>query len=133
VSAYPLVPIIGYGAVKEREATINRLEAQLKTASQKPVRGEMPKIAPWVREQLEDRTSLLKSDPTRVHSEFRRLNLRLTFYPIEAKPRPHFVVKGQCDLSALVFLFLRSRFPSAVLDYSRGQSGLTKVASTSAR
>jgi site-specific DNA recombinase len=106
-------------AVKEREATINRLEAQLKTESQKPARGEMPKIAPWVREQLEDLTNLLKSDPVKVKSEFRRLNLKLTFNPVEAKPRPHFVVKGQCDLSALVFLFLRSRFQGAVLDYSR--------------
>jgi hypothetical protein len=105
--------------MKEREATIKRLEAQLKSDSQKPLRGEMPKIAPWVREQLQDLTRLLKSDPVKAKSEFRRLNLQLTFNPIEAKPRPHFVVKGQCDLSALVFLFLRSRFQGAVLDYSR--------------
>jgi hypothetical protein len=30
--------------------------------------------------------------------------------------RPHYVVKDQCGLSAPVFLFLRSRRPSAVLD-----------------
>jgi hypothetical protein len=48
---------------------------------------------------------LLKTDPVKVKSEFRRLNLQLKFNPIEAQPRAHYVVKGQCDLSALVFLF----------------------------
>jgi len=104
-------------AVTEREATIKRLEAQLKRESQKPTVGTAPEVGPWVREQLQDLTKLLKSDPTKVKSEFRRLNLQLAFNPIEAKPRAHYVVKGQCDLSAL----LRSQRQSAVLDSMRGQ------------
>ena len=43
----------------------------------------------------------------RVKSEFRRLNLALTFTPVNIEPRPHYVVKGQGDLSALVFSFVR--------------------------
>ena len=39
--------------------------------------------------QLKDLAGLLKSDPAKVKSEFRRLNLQLTFHPTEAKPRPH--------------------------------------------
>jgi hypothetical protein len=35
--------------------------------------------------------------------EFRRLKLQLTFTPVEAEPRGHYVVEGQCDMSALVF------------------------------
>ena len=50
---------------------------------------------------------LLKSDPVKVKSEFRRLNLKLTFNPVEAEPRPHFVVQGQCDLSALAISFVQ--------------------------
>jgi DNA repair exonuclease SbcCD ATPase subunit len=110
-------------AMKEREAAIKRLESQLKRELPKPVATKAPDLAPWVREQLQNLTALLKTDPVKVKSEFRRLNLNLTFNPIEAKPRPHFVVKGQCDLSALVFLFLRRRFQSAVLDRLRERSG----------
>jgi hypothetical protein len=109
-------------AVKEREAAIKRLEAQLKREAQKPVSGKLPELSPWVREQLENLTTLLKTDPARVKSEFRRLNLKLTFSPIEAQPRAHYTVNGQCDLSALVIFYLRSRFQSAVLDLMRERS-----------
>jgi hypothetical protein len=110
-------------AVKEREATIKRLESQLKRESQKPASSKVPDLAPWVREQLQNLTALLKNDPARVKSEFRRLNLNLTFNPVEAEPRAHYVVKGQCDLSALVFFYLRSRFQSAALDSMSGRWG----------
>jgi hypothetical protein len=72
------------------EAIINRLEAQLKSDSQKSARGEMPKIAPWVREQLEDLTNLLKSDPVKVKSEFCRLNLRTSNKTSRDKPHTLF-------------------------------------------
>jgi hypothetical protein len=114
-------------AMKEREAAIKRLESQLKRELPKPAATKAPDLAPWVREQLQNLTALLKTDPLKVKSEFRRLNLNLTFNPIEAEPRPHFVVKGQCDLSALVFFYLCSRFQGAVLDYSREQLGLISV------
>lgn len=62
---------------------------------------------------------MLKSDPAKAKSEFRRLNLQLTFHSTEAEPRAHYIVKGQCDLGALVYFFLRSRRQSAVLDLMR--------------
>jgi hypothetical protein len=61
--------------------------------------------------------ALLKSDVPKVKAEFSRLNLALTFTPTDARPRPHYVVTGQCDLSALAFSFVRpvieqARLPS---------------------
>jgi site-specific DNA recombinase len=109
-------------AVSEREATIKRLETELRKQEEKPSGKTLPDLPSWVRGQLEDLTGLLKSDPAKVKSEFRRLNLQLTFHPTEAEPRAHYIVKGQCDLSALVFFYLRSRRPGAVLGPTRGQS-----------
>jgi site-specific DNA recombinase len=108
-------------AVAEREANIKRLERELKRAEPKPADTKLPELPSWVEQQLQSLTELLKSDPARVKAEFRRLNLELKFHPTEAQPRPHYVVKGQCDLAALVFLFLRSRRKSAVLDRTRGK------------
>jgi hypothetical protein len=68
-------------------------------------------MSAFVKRQLADLTALLRTDVPRAKSEFRRLNLALTFHPTEAKPRPYYVVKGQCDLSALAF----SRFVPADL------------------
>jgi hypothetical protein len=62
---------------------------------------------------------VLKADAARTKSEFRRLNFQLSFNPTEAKPRPFYTVHGQCDLSALAFLYLRSRWAGAVLDRLR--------------
>ena len=72
--------------------------------------------------QLADLVGVLKNDPVRVKPEFRRLNLQLQFRPVEAEPRPHFVVTGQCGLSALVFLLLRRRLSGAVVDRLREES-----------
>ena len=72
-----------------------------------------------------------------MKTEFRRLNLALSFTPVEGEPRAHFVVEGQCDLSALVFSFVRpgdraieggcrlwQPRQSAALDPSGGQAEL---------
>ena len=72
-----------------------------------------------MRAELADLRELLKSDVPWVKPEFRRLNLALTFTPVEAQPRPHYVVKGQCDLSALVFSFVRPSDWSAVAGRAR--------------
>ena len=106
-------------AMADREATIKRLEDELRKRSEKPSSKELPELSSWVHEQLKEMTGLLKSDPAKVKTEFRRLNLQLTFHPTEAEPRAHYIVKGQCDLSALVFFYLRSRWPGAVLDPMR--------------
>jgi len=109
-------------AVAEREAAIKRLEAELRKREERPSAKRLPEITAWVQEQLEDLGGLLKTDPARAKSEFRRLNLQLNFHPTEAEPRPYYLVKGQCDLSALVFFYLRSRRQSAVLDLTRERS-----------
>ena len=88
-------------------------------AAAKPA-PKLPDVPSWVENQLRDLTSVLKTDPARTKSEFRRLNLELTFHPTEAEPRAHYIVKGQCDLSALVFFYLRSG-KSAVLDLMRAR------------
>jgi hypothetical protein len=76
-------------AITDREATINRLEAELKKREEKPSGKKLPDIPAWVQEQLQDLLGLLKTDPARVKSEFRRLNLQLKFDPTEAEPRPY--------------------------------------------
>jgi DNA repair exonuclease SbcCD ATPase subunit len=104
-------------AISEREANIKRLETELRKSNEKPTAKRLPDIPDWVRDQLQNLRTLLKSDPPRVKAEFRRLNLQLTFQPIEAKPRPHYIVNGQCDLSALAVSFVRARaIKGAVLD-----------------
>ena len=108
-----------------REATIRRLEAELRKEEEKPSGKKLPDLRSWVGEQLKDLAGLLKSDPAKVKSEFRRLNLQLTFHPTEAEPRDHYIVKGQCDLGALVFFYLRSRRQSAVLGSLRGHRSTT--------
>jgi hypothetical protein len=115
-------------AVNEREAAIKRLEAQLKRENPKPASTKLTELSPWVQEQPQNLTTLLKTDPVKVKSEFRRLNLNLTFNPVEAQPRAHYTVQGQCDLSALVFFYLRSRFQSAVLDLMRERSVQSRTA-----
>jgi hypothetical protein len=99
-------------AISQREATIAQLEREGIAAGNENPRRHIGDISKWVKTQLADLTGLLKSDPLRVKAEFRKLDLHLTFDPTEAEPRPYYVVKGQCDLSALVFSFER---PTAVL------------------
>ena len=111
-------------AVTTRERNIAALEARLRQARTPPNLSELKDIRPWVETQLADLVGVLKDDPGRVKAEFRRLNLQLQFRPVEAEPRPHYVVSGQCGLSALVFLFLRRRLAGAVLDRLREQSEL---------
>jgi hypothetical protein len=92
-------------AINEREKTVAQLEGELAAADQ-PRPQEKPRdMSQFVHTQLSDLHALLKTDPAKVKTEFRRLNLALTFHPTEAKPRPYYMVKGQCDLSALAFSF----------------------------
>jgi DNA repair exonuclease SbcCD ATPase subunit len=108
-------------AVVEREAAIKRLEKELKRAEDKPTGQKLPDLHVWVEQQLQNLTEVLKTDAAKTKAEFRRLNLQLTFSPVEAKPRAHFLVTGQCDLSALAFFYLRSK-SGALLDRTLEQS-----------
>ena len=116
------VPSTLLKAIAAREATIKHLEAELRKEEEKPSGNKLPDLPSWVREQLKDLAGPPKSDPAKVKSEFRRLSLQLTFHPTEAEPRAHYIVKGQCDLGALVFFYLSSRRQGAVLDSSRERS-----------
>jgi site-specific DNA recombinase len=104
-------------AISDREKGVAQLEGQIRSASEPKPTPKFEVTSDWVRQQLGDLAGLLRSDVARVKAEFRRLNLYLTFTPTEAEPRPHYVVKGQCDLSALVFSFLqpaeRGRMPGS--------------------
>jgi site-specific DNA recombinase len=106
-------------AISDREGAIKKLEGELGKAAAKPLAPKLPDVPSWVEKQLRDLTTVLKADPARTKSEFRRLNLQLSFNPTEAEPRPYYIVKGQCDLGALVFFYLRSRRQRAVLDLMR--------------
>jgi DNA invertase Pin-like site-specific DNA recombinase len=94
-------------AVSEREKAIAQLEGQIRSAAEPKPLAKVAVTSDWVQEQLGDLAGLLRSDVARAKTEFRRLNLSLSFTPTDASPRPHYVVKGQCDLSALVFSFSR--------------------------
>ena len=102
---------------------IGELEARVRSPGGQN-RPRMVDVSPdWLKQQLSDLAGLLKADVPRVKSEFRRLNLALSFNPVEGEPRTHYVVKGQCDLSALVFSFVQPAdrgIPSA------GRSGAVK-------
>jgi hypothetical protein len=114
-------------AIAERKKAIGELESEVRSLGA-PTRPRTVDVSPdWVKQQLSGLAGLLKDDVARVKSEFRRLNLALTFNPVEGEPHPHYVVKGQCDLSALVFSFVRpadrgvpsARRPGAVNDLIR--------------
>jgi hypothetical protein len=79
------------------------LEAQVRAVGELRRAPQLEDATAWVQAQLSDLAGLLKPDVPRVKSEFRRLNLALTFTATDACPRPRYIVKGQCDLSALVF------------------------------
>jgi site-specific DNA recombinase len=93
-------------AIAEREKAVGELEAQVRAADEVRAPRKLDVSSDWVRQQLSELAGLLKEDVPRVKSEFRRLNLALTFTPVESEPRDHYVVKGQCDLGALVFSFV---------------------------
>jgi hypothetical protein len=103
-------------AMRDREGSIKRLQAALRRSQEKPPKKELPDLSPWVTQQLQNVTELLKTDVVKAKAEFRGLNLHLVFKPVESKPRAHYVVSGQCDLSVLAFFYLRSKESGAGLD-----------------
>jgi hypothetical protein len=94
-------------AISDREKAIAQLEGQIRSEAEPRPAPKFEVTSDWVGQQLGDLAGLLRSDAARVKAEFRRLNLTLTFTPTDAEPRPHYVAKGQCDLSALVFSVVR--------------------------
>ena len=101
-------PAAVLNAIGERERIIGELEAQVRSFGGQNRPRTVDSSPEWVKQQLSDLAGFLKDDVPRVKSEFRRLNLALTFTPVEGEPRPHYVVNGQCDLGALAFSFVRA-------------------------
>jgi capsule polysaccharide export protein KpsE/RkpR len=68
-------------ALKEREASITRLEREVKSCSapSTPVVVDDAALETWVRRQLQDLSGLLRENPERAKEQFRRLHLALTF------------------------------------------------------
>jgi hypothetical protein len=102
-----------------------RLEAQLAKSDKTPKRTLAPdQLREAVKKELESLHPLLKSDIQRAKTEFRRLNLQLNWTPVEAEPRPHIHVKGQCDLAALALsvLMAAQRSGSGVGRYPVGSN-----------
>jgi hypothetical protein len=116
-------------AVSDREARIRHLERELRREERTVRHPRPPDLQEWVRRQLNDLTAVLKDDPSRVKAEFRRLNLELTFEPVEAEPRPHYVVRGRCDLSPLAVSYLQVRREGAVLDRLLGSRARARSSS----
>ena len=91
-------------ALREREATVERLQRDLASLEETGNLETRIEVLPsWVKRQLEDLASLLKEKPERLKAELRRLNLRLTIHPVEARPRPYLRAEGNCDLRALAY------------------------------
>lgn len=87
-------PATVLNAITEREKVIAELEAQVRAAGEVRVQRKLDVPTEW-QHQLSDLAGVLKDDIVRVKSEFRRLNLALTFHPVDGDRRPHYVVKGQ--------------------------------------
>jgi hypothetical protein len=110
-------------AIADREGAIKKLEGEHRKAVDKPAETQLPDVPSWVEKQLRELTGVLKADPAKVKSEFRRLNLQFSFTPTEAEPRPHYIVKGQCELSALVFFYFALPIPGCGSGPIEGASG----------
>jgi len=69
------------GAIAERQTDLERLDAILREFAE-PLQQRLAVMPAWVRQQLEDLTSLLSETPERTKLEFQRLGLRVTMVPI---------------------------------------------------
>jgi site-specific DNA recombinase len=96
-------------AIAEKEKAIAELEVQVRAVGAPRTTPKIADAEGWVRTQLADLAGLLHDDVSTVKAEFRRLNLALTFTPTDAEPRPHYVVKGQCDFERTGLFFCLAR------------------------
>jgi site-specific DNA recombinase len=88
-------------ALKGREANIRRLENDLARLETGPPPVDLEDLPAWAERQLQDVHALLKQNPERMKTEFRRLNLHLRFIPVGYESDDaYYRVEGQCDLSA---------------------------------
>lgn len=88
-------------AILEREADLRRCDAELEQFSE-PLHQRLAVMPAWVEHHLRDLAALLTDSPERTKSEFRRLELTVTLWPIrEEGPRPFYRAVGHAALPCL--------------------------------
>jgi site-specific DNA recombinase len=85
------------GAIREREAEIAGLDAQL-AELQEPVEQRLAVLPTWVRQQVGDLAALMGDTPERARVEFQRLKLAITLRPVRTNGRPHYRAEARADL-----------------------------------
>jgi len=90
--AYTLV-----AAIREREAEIARLDAQLVELTE-PLDQRLLVLPTWIRQQITDFVGLLSESPERAKAEFQRLNLAITLHTVRSKGRQFYRADARADL-----------------------------------
>lgn len=89
-------------ALKAREADVRRLESELERLEE-PLERKLAVMPTWVRQQLEDTAALLAEAPERTKTEFRRLGLGFTLFPVyEDTARPFLRAEGTTEFAHLI-------------------------------
>jgi hypothetical protein len=78
------------GAIKERQAEVERLDATLQELSE-PLDERLAVMPGWVGQQLEALVGLLSDRPERTKAQFQQLNLRISMKPVTPESgRPYY-------------------------------------------
>ena len=84
-------------AIREREAEIERLGAQLAELAE-PLDRRLAVLPRWIRQQLDDLVGLLADSPERAKAEFQRLQLAITLHVVRSQGVPFYRAEGRADL-----------------------------------
>lgn len=102
--------------IAERQAEIASLDATLADLDA-PLQQRLAVMPSWVRQQLEDLTSLLTETPGRAKTEFQRLGMRVTMTPVVAEnARPHYQADVVNSLPWLSGMTEMRDFPATAVD-----------------
>ena len=84
-----------------REAELHGIDEELASLHTAHTPVDLTVIPTWIRQQLQDLTSVLQDAPQRAKAEFRRLNVRFILTPVRNEGRPFLRAEGTGDLSPL--------------------------------
>ena len=87
--------------IMEREAELQGIDEELASLDTDAAPVDLTVIPTWIRQQLEDLTSVLQDAPQRAKAEFRRLNVQFILTPVQNEGRPFLRAEGTGDLSPL--------------------------------
>jgi site-specific DNA recombinase len=93
-------PYTVMAAIREREAELHQLDAQLEELSE-PLDERISVMPTWVRQQVEDLAGLLAGAPERTKTEFQRLDLQVTLRAVRDEGRPFYRAMSACRLPCL--------------------------------